>query len=129
MPTAAPVASRPLDSASPYAQNATVTVLGNTGGLVRTGYSFAHWNTAANGSGTTYNSGNTFTITAPVTLYAQWSPGPDFIWNNSAATDLWTTADANWLGAAWVNSASNNAWFQATGGTITLAPGLDRWKS
>lgn len=114
----------PIDSASPYAQNSTVTVLGNTGGLVRTGYSFANWNTAANGSGTSYNTGDTFSINAPVTLHAQWSPGPDFIWNNSATNNLWTSTDDNWLGAAWVNSVSNNAWFQSTGGVITLAPGL-----
>jgi autotransporter-associated beta strand protein len=114
----------PIDSASPYAQNSTVTVLGNTGGLVRTGYSFANWNTAANGSGTSYNPGDTFSINAPVTLHAQWSPGPDFIWNNSATNNLWTSTDANWLGAAWENSVSNNAWFQSTGGGITLAPGL-----
>lgn len=114
----------PIDSSSPYAQDSTVTVLGNTGALVKTGYSFANWNTAASGSGTFYNPGSTFSITAPVTLYAQWSPGPDFIWNNSAATNGWTTTDANWLGAPWVNSSSSNAWFQATGGAITLAPGL-----
>jgi autotransporter-associated beta strand protein len=91
---------------------------------VKTGYSFANWNTAANGSGTAYNPGATFSITSPVTLFAQWSPGPDFIWNNSASNNLWSTTDANWLGAPWVNSSSSNAWLQATGGTITLAPGL-----
>ena len=114
----------PVDTAGPYAENATVTVLGNTGGLVRTGYSFANWNTAANGSGTTYNPGDTFSITAPVTLFAQWSPGPDFVWNNSAATNNWNFTDTNWLGAAWVNSPSNNAWFSTVGGSITLGSGL-----
>jgi autotransporter-associated beta strand protein len=114
----------PVDPGSPHAGNATVTVLGNTGNLVRTGYSFSHWNTAANGSGTSYNPGDTFSITAPVTLHAQWQPGPEFIWDNGAGTNLWALADANWLGAPWVNSPSHNAWFQATGGTITLAPGL-----
>jgi autotransporter-associated beta strand protein len=116
--------SVPIDTSSPYAQNSTVTVLGNAGSLVKTGYSFANWNTAANGSGTAYNPGDTFPITAPVTLHAQWSPGPDFIWTNSAGTNLWTTTDTNWLGAPWVNSISNKAWFQATGGGITLASGL-----
>ena len=114
----------PVDSSSPYAQNATVTALGNTGALVKTGYSFANWSTAANGSGTPYNPGESFTLTAPVTLYAQWTPGPDFIWDNGAGTNGWTTTDANWLGASWINSSSNNAWFQSTGGTITLSPGL-----
>jgi autotransporter-associated beta strand protein len=114
----------PIDSASPYATNSTVTVLGNTGGLVKTGYSFANWNSAADGSGIACNAGDAFSIAAPVTLYAQWRPGPDFIWDNGATTRLWTTTDANWLGAPWVNSAAHNAWFQAVGGAISLAPGL-----
>ncbi len=49
-----------------------MTVLG-TGTIVRTGYTFAHWNTAADGSGTSYNPAATFSITANVTLYAQWT--------------------------------------------------------
>lgn len=39
----------------------------------RTGYSFSKWNTAANGSGTSYNSGASYTANAAVTLYAQWT--------------------------------------------------------
>lgn len=38
----------------------------------RKGYSFAGWNTAANGSGTSYEAGAKIELTAPVTLYAQW---------------------------------------------------------
>ena len=36
-------------------------------------HSFAGWNTAADGSGKTYQPDDTFTITADTTLYAQWS--------------------------------------------------------
>ena len=36
------------------------------------GYNFTGWNTAANGSGTAYASGGTFTTNAATTLYAQW---------------------------------------------------------
>ena len=62
----------PVDSNS-YAAGATVTVLGNTGGLAKTGYSFAWWNTKADGTGTNYTAGGTFTMgSANVTLYAQW---------------------------------------------------------
>lgn len=61
----------PTDSNSPYAANAIVTVLGQ-GSMTRTGYTFVNWNTAANGSGTPYSAGNTFTISANTTLYAQW---------------------------------------------------------
>ena len=51
----------PIDG-NDYASGASVTVLGNTGGLVRTGYTFADWNTAANGTGTTYAPAATFNI-------------------------------------------------------------------
>jgi uncharacterized repeat protein (TIGR02543 family) len=65
--------SVPVDGAA-YALGATVTVLGNTGGLVRTGYIFAGWNTAANGSGVSYSDGATFAMgSGNVTLYAQWA--------------------------------------------------------
>ncbi|QOX77967.1 InlB B-repeat-containing protein [Trichlorobacter lovleyi] len=63
--------SAPTD-ATAYLPGATVTVLGNTGSLVKSGYSFTGWNTAANGSGTSYAPGATFSITANTILYAQW---------------------------------------------------------
>ena len=64
----------PTDGSSPYAGGSNVTVLGNTGSLVKTGYTFANWNTAADGSGTSYSPTNTFTINANKNLYAQWTP-------------------------------------------------------
>lgn len=40
---------------------------------VRIGYKFVNWNTAADGSGTSYNPGDTLNFeVSPVTLYAQW---------------------------------------------------------
>ena len=56
-----------------FLANETATILGNTGNLVKTGYTFAGWNTEANGSGTEYKAGSTFTITNDVTLYAEWT--------------------------------------------------------
>jgi uncharacterized repeat protein (TIGR02543 family) len=64
--------SAPTDSSSPYSPGASVTFLGNSGSLTKTGFSFAGWNTAADGSGTNYVGGNTFSINANTTLYAQW---------------------------------------------------------
>ena len=59
--------------ASAYHESgATVTVLGH-GGLARAGYTFANWNTASDGSGTSYSPGDTFNITDTTTLYAQWA--------------------------------------------------------
>ena len=39
---------------------------------VRKGYSFVGWNTAEDGSGTSYAAGDKVELSAPVTLYAQW---------------------------------------------------------
>lgn len=71
-----------------YDKGATVTVAGNTGGLVKTGFDFAGWNTAANGSGTIYQGGNTFTINASTTLYALWTAQSNKL---STPTNLKTT--------------------------------------
>jgi uncharacterized repeat protein (TIGR02543 family) len=63
----------PTDS-NDYLSDATVTVLGNTGDpiLTKTGYIFSGWNTASNGSGTTYSAASTFSINSSTTLYAKW---------------------------------------------------------
>lgn len=66
--------STPTDGTN-YSNGDTATVLGNTGSLIRTGYTFDGWNTAANGSGTDYTGGDTFDITtSDVTLYGKWTP-------------------------------------------------------
>jgi len=58
-----------------YLPSAMVTVKGNTGSLAQSGYAFAGWNTAADGSGTTYPAASTFAIgAADVSLYAIWIP-------------------------------------------------------
>lgn len=64
--------SAPVDANSPYAAGASVTVSGS-GSLVRLGYAFSGWTTAADGSGTSYAAGSTFTIAASTTLYAKWT--------------------------------------------------------
>lgn len=54
-----------------YTSGASVTVLGNTGNLVKTGYRFDGWQ--INKSGTVYNAGSTFNISENTTLYAKWT--------------------------------------------------------
>jgi hypothetical protein len=67
----------PPTGSKSYAKGAVVTVLGNAGNLVRTGYKFSGWNTAANGSGTAYGAGSTFNMgSASVALFAQWTASP-----------------------------------------------------
>ena len=55
-----------------YNYTATITVP-EQGGVLRQYYGFIGWNTTANGSGTTYNTGDTFQLLDNTTLYAQWS--------------------------------------------------------
>jgi len=93
--------SVPVDPAR-YAEGATVTVLGNTGGLVDAGHAFSGWNTAAAGTGTHRAPGQTFTMgSADVALYAQWS----------AAGTLSVSYDGNGAtsGTAPVDAASYDA--------------------
>ena len=65
--------SVPTDATEYTSSSNTVTVLGNTGSLAKTGYNFAGWNTKDDGTGTNYTAGNTFTISANTTLYAKWT--------------------------------------------------------
>ena len=79
----------PVDPNSPYTYGSTVTVLGNTGGLVKTGFTFSGWNTAADGTGTNYNPAATFTMPAAnMTLYARWKS------SNADLSDLVLSAGA-----------------------------------
>jgi hypothetical protein len=46
--------------------------------FARSGYSFASWNTAANGPGTAYADGATYPFSASATLYARWTVATTF---------------------------------------------------
>jgi hypothetical protein len=70
----------PTDGSSPYTGGSSVTLLGNTS-LAKSGYSFGGWNTAADGTGTNYVPGDTFTINANTDLYANWIIGPRLVYN------------------------------------------------
>ena len=72
----------------------------NTNGFTRTGYVFTGWNTAADGSGTSYADGADYTVTpatgdATVTLYAQWllDVGPIQNFTNAQCQSLASTTD------------------------------------
>ena len=104
------------------AKNGTVTVSGNTGSLVKTGYTFAGWNTAANGSGNAYAAGSTFTmLTAGATLYAQWSPvSHNLAYNGNGSTGgAVPTAMAAYAYDATVTVLGNTGSFVKTGFTFT----------
>ena len=89
----------PVDSAN-YVYATNVLIKGNTGSLVRTGYTFLGWTSAADGSSTLLTSGSTFsTPAANMTFYAKWSANTYTVTYNKngasgspvAATDSYTT--------------------------------------
>ncbi|HRT33737.1 MAG TPA: InlB B-repeat-containing protein, partial [Bacteroidales bacterium] len=83
----------PVDGSSPYLEGATVTVLG-LGDLVKTGYRFIDWNTAADGSGTNYDESDTFLMPATdVTLYAQWAAEYALTYDGNGNTGGTATVD------------------------------------
>ena len=95
----------PTDSNEYDDENNTVTVLGNTGNLVKAGYVWSGWNTQPNGEGTTYQANATFTITANTTLYAKW--------NAKTITDL------SYTGTPTKTSYNSGESFDPTGLTVT----------
>lgn len=88
----------PIDSFSPYDPGETVSVYPNSGALTRTGYQFAGWNTAADGSGTTYaaNGQATFTMNSDIVhLYALWLNAFTVTYDGNGATGGTPPVDAN----------------------------------
>jgi Tol biopolymer transport system component len=64
--------SVPSDAAA-YRSGQTVTLLGNSGRLVRTGFAFVGWNTAPDGSGVRYRPGDRLAMgSGDLALYAEW---------------------------------------------------------
>lgn len=54
----------------------TLTLASNSGSLAATNpLLFTGWNTATDGSGVHFNVGSSYTTDAPLTLYAEWTPG------------------------------------------------------
>ena len=106
------------DSDSPYAAGATVTVLGNE--FTRTDYEFDHWNTAADDSGTSYDEGDTFTINANTTLYAQWTENTTPS-GETATLNIQAYAEANnWVNQTQYTTATvSPVTFTANGGGNT----------
>uniref|UniRef100_A0A6C0KWE5 Bacterial repeat domain-containing protein n=1 Tax=viral metagenome TaxID=1070528 RepID=A0A6C0KWE5_9ZZZZ len=62
----------PIYTSSFYNIGTKITVLGNTGSLAKIGYTFGGWNTSADGTGTTYLPGTTYSGSDNLRLYAYW---------------------------------------------------------
>ncbi len=125
-----------------YKPGDVITVPDNTGILQKTNFSFIGWNTADDGSGTTYTAGQTLIMgTSTVTLYALWSGtitydansgtgsiAPQDIYYNASETLLPNTfTRTNYIFSGWaLSSAASSAdyndesSYHMTDGNVTL---------
>ena len=84
--------------------------------FTRSGYDFAGWNTAANGSGSSYTDGQSVTATGNMTLYAQWTPTGTY---SVSMTDATGAADYHAGDSVSVNVAVSGG--KIYGGKIALS--------
>ena len=105
--------SAPTDDTD-YSYGAPVTVLGNTGDLAKTNYTFAGWTTNNDGTGSSYVADNTFSITANTTLYAKWTQSVTLN-KNGGSTDGSATAVWNATGLTGITHAKPAAGYKLLG--------------
>jgi hypothetical protein len=126
--------------ATQYQGADTVTVLGNTGTLAKTGYTFAGWCTVqvaagtACASGAAYQPSATFAINASVTLFAVWATTYTVTYNANTGTGS-VPVDANrYAAGATVTTLTNsgglaltnyqfNGWCTSNASLTTCATG------
>jgi len=97
----------------------SVTLASNTGTLAKTGSYFDGWNTAADGSGTSYAVGASYTLSASVTLYARWVVITLTTINSQLYVRGSITATAT-PAVAFVYSASGSCTVNASSGLVTF---------
>ena len=102
------------------------TTLPSDSGISNPGYTFIGWNTAADGSGTEYQAGDTYVFVGNQTLYAQWSPDTYTV-TYSYDGGIATVASANYvvgttaltLPTPTFAGKTFNGWFDSgTGGSL-----------
>ena len=104
----------------------TLTLPSNSGTLTKTNYTFAGWNTAANGSGTSYAVGaTTFLPSGDTTLYAQWNSTITYSGNSNTSGSVPTAQTG--IGSKLLTLATNSGTLARTnytfGGWNTAADG------
>ncbi len=97
------------------------------------GHTFAGWNTSQDGSGTSYRDGQVITVTADMTLYAQWTsngtnptPSTSGTINGHEYIDLGLSSGLLWAYYAWGETTaktrydwSNYKWCNGSDSTLT----------
>ena len=120
----------PLDQTKTHDVN--LILQSNSGSLIRTGYTFNGWNTATDGSGTTYNEGALYTGNVDLALFAKWTANTytvTFDANGGTPTPPNATVT---FGSVYGTLATPtrlgytfNGWFTAaSGGTLVTSGGM-----
>ncbi|MCF8342386.1 MAG: InlB B-repeat-containing protein, partial [Chitinophagaceae bacterium] len=109
----------------------SITLATNTGTLVKTGYTFAGWNTLANGTGTAYQSGASITLNSSLPLYARWTPNDYTVtFNANGGTGSMSNQTIAYLASA--NLTANtltrtgytfSGWATTSGGAVAYTNG------
>jgi uncharacterized repeat protein (TIGR02543 family) len=106
-------------SGSTASQRASSSTTLNPNGFVRDGYTFLNWNTAANGTGTSYNSSYTYSFAEGLTLYATWSRNLSISYSANGATSGDTpTAQSYYVGGPRLTVSNNLGNLARTGFTL-----------
>jgi|GEM_PF-1596490 len=111
----------PLDSGI-YHTSDHGTVLGNVNKLYRTGYTFKHWNTKADGSGNSYSAGESILVsTSNITLYAIWektssTPNHNTSTNKNTTNNVNTTQEG--ITRIMINGQVENAGIETASGDV-----------
>jgi uncharacterized repeat protein (TIGR02543 family) len=109
--------SKPADQSKVHDVNLSLRT--NSGNLNRTGHTFGGWNTAADGSGTSYGAGGQYLDNAPITLYAKWDINTYTVtYNaNNATGGMAPSAQTKTYGVA-LTLATNSGNLERTGYTF-----------
>ena len=85
-----------------------VTIANNN--FTNSGYIFNGWNTAADGSGTSYDAGEEIELTADLTLYAQWKLDYTITWGNVQIGGAGATVTPNLGGGNYTITVNTGIW-------------------
>jgi hypothetical protein len=110
-----------------YRSGASVTVLGNSGELVKASRYFGGWDTAADGSGSAYVKGSTLTMgDADLVLYATWSTSPVEVTLTVSLADITQYTLALSGTPSYIGTSYGTVTFAADDGT-NVAPTAHLW--
>ena len=117
-------------SIATQSSTAPTNLTSNNSSITRAGYTFNGWNTAANGTGTTYANAGIFTFTTNLTLYAVWTANSNAVNYDShggsvvAAGSFNTGGTIATLPAAPTRAGYTfNGWFTSASGGTALSNG------